>query len=94
MAAYSAPGFAFMGITFPATDMILPARIWRGLLPASHYIEIQLAQANYGVSPLAAMPQMESLLLFSLLLIPALLKAKKIASDPTAKKIKTGEATI
>lgn len=94
MAAYSAPGFAFMGITFPVTDMILPARIWRELLPASHYIEIQLNQANYGVSPFAATSQMESLLLFSLLLIPALLKAKKIVSDPTTNKIQTGEVSI
>ncbi len=94
MAAYSAPGFAFMGITFPVSDMILPAQIWRQLLPASHYIEIQLTQANYGASPLAAIPQMERLLLFSLLLIPALLKANRIVSDPTANKIKTGEAAI
>ena len=93
MAAYSAPGFAFMGITFPATDMVLPARIWRELLPASHYIEIQLHQANYGVSPLAAIPRMESLLLFSLLLVAALFKAKRIASAPLAKEMMKGGST-
>ena len=94
MAAYSAPGFAFMGITFPATDMTLLAQIWRELLPASHYIEIQLTQANYGASPLAAIPQMERLLLFSLLFIPALLKANKIAFHPSAQEIKIEEAAI
>lgn len=48
VAAYTAPAFAFMGITFPATDMPIIAKIWRGLLPVSHYIEVQLQQVDYG----------------------------------------------
>ncbi|MCD9524079.1 ABC transporter permease [Photobacterium carnosum] len=48
VAAYTAPAFAFMGITFPATDMPVIAKIWRGLLPVSHYIEVQLQQVDYG----------------------------------------------
>jgi ABC-2 type transport system permease protein len=94
MAAYSAPGFAFMGITFPATDMTLPARIWRELLPATHYVEIQLNHANYGSSPLSALAQMGTLLMFSLLLALALLKAKKIASGPEGKEVKRLEVGI
>jgi ABC-2 type transport system permease protein len=63
-AAYTAPGFAFMGVTFPATDMALPAQLWRELLPVSHYIDIQLYQANHGASIMTALPQMAALLLF------------------------------
>lgn len=48
VAAYTAPAFAFMGITFPATDMPIIAKMWRGLLPVSHYIEVQLQQVDYG----------------------------------------------
>ncbi len=63
-AAYTAPGFAFMGVTFPATDMAIPAQLWRELLPVSHYIDIQLYQANHGASIYTALPQMGALILF------------------------------
>ncbi|WP_391856624.1 ABC transporter permease [Vibrio cidicii] len=59
--AFTAPSFAFMGITFPVTDMSAPAQFWRGLLPVSHYIEVQVSQASYGaefyhaLQPLAPM---------------------------------------
>ncbi|MCG3760626.1 ABC transporter permease [Vibrio cincinnatiensis] len=47
--AFTAPSFAFMGVTFPASDMNNLALIWRSLLPISHYIEVQLTQVNYGL---------------------------------------------
>ncbi len=78
-AAYSAPGLAFMGVTFPATDMTLPARIWRSLLPVSHYIDIQIAQTNYG-SPLPlSLPQLRNLAFFIVPGIIALMLARKTA---------------
>ncbi|RJX72871.1 ABC transporter permease [Vibrio sinensis] len=46
--AFTAPSFAFMGITFPVSDMNPLALFWRSLLPVSHYIEVQIHQANYG----------------------------------------------
>ncbi len=64
-AAYTAPSFAFMGVTFPATDMLFPAQIWRDFLPVSHYINIQLYQANHGASVSTALPHLGALLLFS-----------------------------
>ncbi|HDM8207402.1 TPA: ABC transporter permease [Vibrio campbellii] len=48
--AFTAPSFAFMGITFPVSDMNALAHAWRGLLPITHYIEVQVDQANYGAS--------------------------------------------
>lgn len=86
-AAYTAPSFAFMGVTFPATDMTLPARIWREILPVSHYIEIQIAQASHGASVFSVLPQMFSLLLFSVAFVIALMLAKRIikTSSMTAR---------
>lgn len=46
--AFTAPSFAFMGITFPVSDMNTLAMLWRSFLPISHYIGIQVEQANYG----------------------------------------------
>ncbi|MEI8592824.1 ABC transporter permease [Photobacterium sp. Hal280] len=66
VAGFSAPAFAFMGITFPATDMPAIATGWRALLPVSHYIEIQVQQVNYGTGLVQAMPQMMALMVFLL----------------------------
>ncbi|MGR5237938.1 ABC transporter permease [Vibrio alfacsensis] len=48
--AFTAPSFAFMGITFPVADMNPLALAWRGLLPITHYIEVQVEQTNYGAT--------------------------------------------
>lgn len=48
--AFTAPSFAFMGITFPVSDMSSVASTWRSLLPISHYIEAQVSQVSYGVT--------------------------------------------
>ena len=48
-AAYTAPAFAFLGVTFPAQSMGAFATVWKNLLPISHYMAIQISQANYGV---------------------------------------------
>lgn len=50
VAGFAAPAFAFMGITFPTTDMPFIAQLWRALLPISHYINIQIEQVNYANS--------------------------------------------
>ncbi len=81
-AAYSAPGLAFMGVTFPATDMTLPARIWRGLLPVSHYMDIQIAQMNYGAAVALSLPQLRNLALFIVPAILVVLLAVKNSSKP------------
>ncbi len=53
--AFTAPSFAFMGITFPATNMSELALFWRELLPISHYIEVQVTQASYGMSAFSSL---------------------------------------
>lgn len=53
--AFTAPSLAFMGITFPATDMNSLAQFWRSLLPISHYIEVQVAQVSYGADVLTSL---------------------------------------
>ncbi len=85
-AAYVAPGLAFMGVTYPVTDMIYPARVWRNLLPASHYIDIQISQANYGVSIVHSLPQFMYLLLFliPILIFPLLFRRTRIRQEVTS----------
>lgn len=88
-AAYTAPGFAFMGVTFPATDMGLPALIWRSLLPVTHYIEVQIQLANYGTDPWLLWSSYGALLIF---VFPLLLAVKKMSNIPEAEPdYSTGE---
>ncbi len=62
--AYVAPSFAFLGLTFPASDMNLFAQCWRAMLPVSHYMEIQIGVMNYGVSFEALFPSFRALFCF------------------------------
>lgn len=65
-AGYSAPAFAFMGVTFPVQNMDLLARAWRSLLPVAHYTELQIGQASLGITGFAAWLPLGYLLLFLL----------------------------
>jgi len=47
-AVYTAPAFAFLGVTFPVYNMNNFALFWRDMLPISHYMQLQISQANYG----------------------------------------------
>ncbi len=83
-AAYSAPSFAFLGVTFPISDMSFLAQFWRSLLPISHYIDIQLIQSNHGASIKTAVADLLHLSLF-LLLYPILLWFAGKLSAKTAR---------
>ena len=80
-AGYTAPSFAFVGVTFPASDMNSLAQFWRGILPVSHYIEIQISQVNYGVINQAVFLKLAVLSLFLIPLYLAFVKVNKMAKD-------------
>jgi ABC-2 type transport system permease protein len=75
--AFTAPSFAFMGITFPATDMNPLALFWRELLPISHYIEVQVSQASYGVTPLQSLSHLVPMLGYIIPLVVTSVLIKK-----------------
>ncbi|WP_257874224.1 ABC transporter permease [Helicobacter sp. 13S00482-2] len=50
IAAYTAPGLAFAGITYPQNAMDGFALFWSHILPISYFMEIYLQQANYGLA--------------------------------------------
>lgn len=75
--AFTAPSFAFMGITFPASDMNTLAQAWRNLLPISHYIEVQVNQVSYGLEALSSLQPMVNMWGYLLPLGLALLLIRK-----------------
>ncbi|PSW57329.1 ABC transporter permease [Photobacterium leiognathi] len=89
VAAFTAPAFAFMGITFPATDMPVIAKMWRSLLPVSHYIEVQLQQVDYGTGWYQASHQLFVLSWFMVAMVLAvmlmLVHRRKALSGNTVK---------
>lgn len=63
-ALYTAPAFAFLGITFPVSSMPEFALFWHNLLPISHYLKMQISQASYGTPFIEVMPLIINLLWF------------------------------
>lgn len=82
-AAYLAPAFAFMGITFPRGDMNAAAWAWGGLMPSTHYMELQIAVADHGADLAVLLPPLLTLLVF-LLPFPLAMHAlpERITIDP------------
>jgi len=76
-AVYTAPAFAFLGVTFPIYSMNEFALFWRDLLPISYYIEIQISQANYGADITLETQKIVAILAFWILFIPVYYQFKK-----------------
>ncbi len=85
-AAYAAPALAFMGVTFPVSDMTLPALLWRKLIPVNHYIEIQFAQVNDGIVSAAALLPLKNLLFFLLPFCFMLYLAHRLSAKQSVSK--------
>lgn len=73
-AVYTAPAFAFIGVTFPVYNMNSFALFWRDMLPISHYMEFQISQANYGANVFFELDKLAVILAFWFLLIPVFMR--------------------
>jgi len=76
-AVYTAPAFAFLGITFPIYSMNDFAIFWRDLLPVSYLVNIQISLANYGASALQQLDNLWHISLFLLFLLPVFLRFRQ-----------------
>jgi len=76
-AVYTAPAFAFLGVTFPIFNMNGFALFWRDMLPVSHLVELQISQANYGADIFLELDKLLILLSFWLVFIPVIFVFKK-----------------
>ena len=73
-AVYTAPAFAFLGVTFPIYNMNSFALFWREILPISHYMQLQISQANYGADIFLEIDKLLTISAFWLLFIPVVLR--------------------
>lgn len=87
-AAYTAPSFAFMGITFPTSDMSTVAQVWRSLLPVSHYIDVQVAQVSYGLNSYDSLKQLWPMVGY---LVPLALSLALIKKHLRAESLTRGD---
>ena len=78
---YSAPAFAFVGITFPIMAMPLLGKIWSGILPLTYYLKIVIDQSMRGAPIIVSFPSLMVLVVFSvsgpLLAMPRMNKLMK-----------------
>lgn len=82
-AFYSAPAFAFVGVTFPTFDMNNAAQLWQSLLPISQLIQIQNLVLHWQV-PLAELwPRLARIGVYILVFsLPALALIRRKVCDP------------
>ncbi|MDO7252985.1 ABC transporter permease [Helicobacter cappadocius] len=64
IAAYTAPGLAFAGITYPQNAMDGFALFWSHILPISYFMELYLQQANYGLDSMDSLKVIAKMLPF------------------------------
>jgi ABC-2 type transport system permease protein len=76
-AVYTAPAFAFLGVTFPVYNMNGFALFWRDMLPISHYMELQISQANYGAELFLELERLSTIALFFVVYIPVYFMFKR-----------------
>ncbi|MCC4221939.1 ABC transporter permease [Vibrio campbellii] len=88
--AFTAPSFAFMGITFPVSDMNALAHAWRGLLPITHYIKVQVDQANYGASAAQSIGSLWPMIGY---IIPLLMTAALMAKHRNTALLNSSSST-
>jgi len=75
-AAYTAPSFAFLGVTFPTSDMPAAALFWRSLIPVCHYIDIQISEMSRIAPFTTTAPEFGALALFFVVLPLVLLRLR------------------
>lgn len=75
--AMTAPSFAFMGVTFPVSNMPLLAQWWREILPVSHYIEAHVSQVSYAADGLYTVSLVAPMLIYIVIAGLVLLMARR-----------------
>ncbi|WP_321779589.1 ABC transporter permease [Sulfurimonas sp.] len=76
-AVYTAPAFAFLGVTFPIFNMNSFALFWRDMLPISHFVELQISQANYGLGFTLELQKLLILFSFWIIFVPVFYMFKR-----------------
>jgi ABC-2 type transport system permease protein len=79
-AALFAPAFAFMGVTFPSSDMPLAALVWRDMMPSTHFMQILLDQLSRQASANDVISLCHFLFFFGLA-IPLLFLSRRYRAD-------------
>jgi ABC-2 type transport system permease protein len=73
-AAFSAPAFAYAGITFPQQGMPLLAQLWSYALPIRTLLSLQVEQTQIGAPASSSVPELLILIAFILLPLPIALR--------------------
>ena len=76
-AVYTAPAFAFLGVTFPVYSMNPFALFWRDMLPVAHLVELQISQANYGADIFLEVNKLLALFAFWIVFVPVFIMFRK-----------------
>lgn len=84
-AFFTAPAFAYAGVTFPQQSMPILAQIWSYAMPVRTLLRLQVEQVEIGAPVSSSMPEIAILLAFILIPLP-------LAIDRIRSRCKTARA--
>lgn len=85
---FSAPSYAFAGVTFPYIAISSSAKHWANMLPLTHYLKVQITQLQMGAPLAMAIPTLYG---FVLAVLSLMLVATKITQRTFAHPEKWGK---
>ncbi len=85
---FSAPSYAFAGVTFPYIAISSSAKHWADMLPLTHYLKVQITQLQMGAPLTMAIPTLYG---FVLAVLGLMLVATKITQRTFAHPEKWGK---
>ena len=85
-AAFTAPAFAYAGVTFPQQAMPLVAQIWTYALPVRTLLRLQVEQAQIGAPLSSSIPELMVLIAFVLLPLPIVFRQIRRRCETVASR--------
>jgi ABC-2 type transport system permease protein len=82
-AAYTAPAFAYAGITFPQQGMPLLAQLWSYALPVQSLLSLQVEQTQIGAPASSSVAELLILSAFIFLPLPLALRKIRLRCETT-----------
>ena len=85
-AAFTAPAFAYAGITFPQQAMPVIAQVWTYALPVRSLLRLQVEQAQIGAPISSSIPELMILVAFVLLPLPIAIRRIRVRCETVTSR--------
>jgi ABC-2 type transport system permease protein len=85
-AAFTAPAFAYAGITFPQHSMPVLAQFWTYLLPLRTLLRLQIEQVQLAAPTTSSLPELAILCAFIVLPLPIVISQLRLRCERLSER--------